>query len=337
MNRFQSLKVESDEPQQQAAAPVKKEQAPKKVVVKKAPKVEQDAFDQDGYERVTDNKQQNRGGRAARGTVEGRRGGDRGGRGRGRGGEGRGQRRPRTAAVDENGNPVNTDRVERGGRRQGYQGKPREDGHPQDRRQGHEIRRGDRKNGHGRGGMGNRRQPEKEEVEGETPAATENAETTPAAEEEKKEETPAPVEEEVKEEAKPQEEEEEETGITLDDFLANRKTANIKNKVRETEKINQKNIEENKDVKYHQSTIADNLQDKDTYGTKPDVNSHLFGFQGEEDFVEAPARGGRGGRGGRGARGGARGGRNDRPDTNRGGRRRGGNKLVVDDNAFPTL
>lgn len=79
------------------------------------------------------------------------------------------------------------------------------------------------------------------------------------AEEEKKEETPA-AEEEVKEEAKPQEEEEEEdNGISLDDYFANRKAANIKGKGREAEKINQKNIEENKGVKVHQSTIADNL------------------------------------------------------------------------------
>mmetsp|Transcript_55628 Transcript_55628/g.76474 ORF Transcript_55628/g.76474 Transcript_55628/m.76474 type:complete len:189 (-) Transcript_55628:159-725(-) len=188
--------------------------------------------------------------------------------------------------------------------------------------------------------MGNRSKPEKEEVEGETPAAnTENAETTPAAEE-KKEETPA--EEEVKEEVKPQEEEEEEdTGITLDDFLANRKTAGIKNKVRDNEKTNMKNIQENTEVKVHQTTIAENLQGKDTYATRTDAYAHLFGFQGGDDFEEsAPSRGGRGGRGGRGAaRGGrgGRGGRSDRPDTNRGGKRRGGNKLVVDDNAFPTL
>lgn len=57
MNRFQTFKVESDEPQQQAAAPVKKEQAPKKVVVKKAPKNDVADFE-DGYEKVTDNKQQ---------------------------------------------------------------------------------------------------------------------------------------------------------------------------------------------------------------------------------------------------------------------------------------
>lgn len=68
-----------------------------------------------------------------------------------------------------------------------------------------------------------------------------------------------------------------------------------------------------------------------------DANAHLFGFQGGEDEeFTAPSRG-RGGRGGaRGGRGG-RGGRSDRPETNKGGRRRGGNKLVVDDNAFPTL
>lgn len=58
MNRFSSLKIESEEPQQQThAAPVKKEQAPKKVVVKKAPKND-DAPLEEGYERVTEGKQQ---------------------------------------------------------------------------------------------------------------------------------------------------------------------------------------------------------------------------------------------------------------------------------------
>mmetsp|Transcript_27617 Transcript_27617/g.20024 ORF Transcript_27617/g.20024 Transcript_27617/m.20024 type:complete len:251 (-) Transcript_27617:459-1211(-) len=250
MNRFSQLNIEQEEPTQQVkAAPAKKDQAPKKVVVKKVVKVENTEDAAEGFERITDGKTNYRqGGRGARGTVEGRRGGrgrGEGNRGRGRGGEGRGegrgQRRPRTTQVDENGNATNVDRAERGGDKQRYQGKAREDGHPQDRRQGHELRRGDRKGGHGRGNWGDRRKPAKEEGENETPKTEETEAKKEENAEEKKEETPA-AEEEVKEPVKVEEEEEEETGITLDDFLANRKSAGIKNQVRDTEKINQKNI-----------------------------------------------------------------------------------------------
>jgi len=155
---------------------------------------------------VTGNRGAERGGRGGRGNGE-RRGGEgrgrggegrgRGGEGRGRGGEGRGrgeedrgrggegrgaargrggegrprtahESRPKTSLVEgEEGAPV-VERAERGGYREKFHGKPREDAHPMDRQDGTgRGRRGDRKDGEGKGSWGNDKKPL---LDGEIPA-----------------------------------------------------------------------------------------------------------------------------------------------------------------------
>lgn len=44
--------------------------------------------------------------------------------------------------------------------------------------------------------------------------------------------------------------------MTLDEFLATKKKATAKNQIRETEKINDKNLQANENEKNHQETIA---------------------------------------------------------------------------------
>lgn len=51
------------------------------------------------------------------------------------------------------------------------------------------------------------------------------------------------------------EEEEEEEGMSLDEFLASKKSANVKNQIRQAEKITDKNLEEEDNGKLHQETI----------------------------------------------------------------------------------
>jgi len=49
--------------------------------------------------------------------------------------------------------------------------------------------------------------------------------------------------------------EEEESGVTLDEYLANKKSAKVKAQVRETVGINDKNLQEDNTEKVHQETI----------------------------------------------------------------------------------
>ena len=66
------------------------------------------------------------------------------------------------------------------------------------------------------------------------------------------------------------------------------------------------------------------------YSSKPNAGSELLGFTKPIEEDEEPRRGGRGGRGGDNRP------RQDRPNTTRGGGRKGG-KIIVDDNDFPAL
>lgn len=214
-----------------------------------------------------------------------------------------------------------------------FEGKPREEAHPFDRKDGTgKARRGDRKGGNSKGTWGN----DKKVAEGEEePKKDENAEEKPK--EEEKVQEPEPVVEE---------EEEEEVGFTLDDFLA-QKEANSKGLLtaaqkREHEKMTAKNVQVNDTEKERVTQIDSHLAGRDTYAIKKSEGAELLGFGAvnyDDEFESRGARGGRGGRGsdrggrgGRGGRGADRGGRDNRP---RGGRK--GGKLVVDDNDFPAL
>ena len=205
------------------------------------------AAGEDELIRVGDKSTQQRGGRGGRGGDRGGRGGrggdreggrgGRGGRGGdrgGRGGRGRGDR-PRTAVAGGEGEEGQVDRPKTGGRgerrHREYTGKAREEAHPYDRKSGTGAGKKDvKKGGHGKGNWGT------EKKDGET-------EQKPAEEEVKREE---PVEEEEVVEY-------EEVGVSLDDFLAQKK-ANSKGMLataagRTHEKANTKGTETGTDKK----------------------------------------------------------------------------------------
>lgn len=252
----------------------------------------------------------------------GRGGGDRGGRGRGgeRGGRGDGKPRgdrPRTALkVDAEGNPV----VEKfRGDKKKFEGKPREEGHPYDRRSG--TGRGRRpeqkRDGHGKSNWGDK--PEVTYKQKGAEAGSEAKPTEGAPEEEKKEE---PEEEKVELVT-------EILGVSLDDFKQGVKGL-AKKEGRKADVIKEK-VQENATTKEKQST----LQKKDlsavaTVGDKEGVQ--LFGFSGAPEDEDAPNRGGRaGGRGGRG-------GRQEQATRQGGGRRQNAKQaLKKTEDEFPTL
>jgi len=176
-----------------------------------------------------------------------------------------------------------------------------------------------KKGGHGRGNWGT----EKKDGETEETKGTEEETTAEPREETKREE---PVEEEV---------EYEEVGVSLDDFLAQKK-ANQKGLLakaggRDHEKSNLKGVEAGADVK-RITTITTELSGAQVYAPKSE-GAEFFGFSSKEDPVDGDRR--YGGRGDRERRE-----RTDRPARGgrgaAGGGRKGG-KIVVDDNDFPTL
>jgi hypothetical protein len=149
---------------------------------------------------------------ATRGGKDAARGGERGGRGgRGgeRGGRGRGGDRPKTAIVrtDADGNPLADTRKER----QPFRGKPREEGHPFDRRSGtgRGRRPEDKRDGHGKFNTGDKETvtyKQKKSVPEEAPAET----PVEAPVEEKKVPEPEPVVEM------------ETIGYSMEEYLANK-------------------------------------------------------------------------------------------------------------------
>lgn len=313
-NRFANFADADDVPAQVQAAKPKAQEKPKKQVIRVQKNNANAPTEGDEFEAV-----QSRAQAPARG-GDNRRGGDRrGGRGgeRGRGGRGG---RPRTAVVEgEEGAAV--ERAERGGERQRYQGKAREDAHPMDRKDGTgRGRRGDRKGGAGKGNWGDNKRPDG--AEGEEPRERrERKPREPREPREKREDKPE------EEEKKPEPVvEEEEVGFTLDDYLVQKKTDGLKkNEVRKHEKIDDKNVKDNgaKDVSLLASTPGFALKGKDVHKRERGEGAELLGFGNvnyDDDFERRGARG------------------QDRPQQRpqqRGGRK--GGKLVVNDNEFPTL
>lgn len=149
--------------------------------------------------------------------------------------------------------------------------------------------------------------------------------------------TEKPQEETVKEgEEKPREEpveeEEEKGGMTLEEYLAQRKTVNIKKEARKPEEIKKANIEKAERAEDRNEPKQSSIKNQELYNVSLAVseNAQLLGFQGEEEeyYPRESRRGGRGGRG-RGGRGGA----------HRGGFKAGRveQTLRLDEEAFPTL
>lgn len=220
---------------------------------------------------------------ATRGGAEARGGrGERGGRGRGGAGRGGAGGRPRTAArTDGDGNPVGGERRER----KPFAGKAREEAHPFDRRDGTgKARRGDKKDGHGKGNWGKDGVYKKKEEEG---TAEKPAEQEAPAEEEKKEAEPEYVEEIL--------------GVSLDDFLGGKQQVGPK-AGRAAEKLSQK-VEAAGD-KQKQSTVQQNAYMKTIHAKTTTENSVLLGVQADDDDVRGGDR--RGDRAGNAAQRGGR-------------------------------
>ena len=351
-NRFSSFQDAEDVEKMAAAASAaqKKQAAAKdanKKVVVKAPR-QQAPTAGEGYEQVVDRPQtaggRGRGGRGGRRDDDGE--GRRGGRGGDRRGDGEGRRGGRGDGEGRRGGRGDGER--RGGRggdraaRGGGRGRPRtqgEDGQIEtatgggrprrDRREekdGAEHQGMDRRDGTGRGRRGDRKEGQGKGAWGGKKVSVEE---TKGEEEEKR----AAPEEETKQAAQPEpEEEEEEVGFTLDDYFA-QKQANSKGIMpaaaggRKHEKIAEK-VQTRDGDKQRVQAGKNELQGRDKYSIRPDVNANLLGFQSrDDDDFESRGRGGRGGRG-----------RDQGPREQRqgGGRRRGG-KLAVTDDDFPTL
>lgn len=270
MNRFKTF---ADPEEVAAAAAFKKteqkKQAPKenkKVVIKKVENAA--AAGDDGFESVDDRRNAPKDKRPATGNTRGGRGG-RGDRRGGRGGRGV---------------------AREGGRR--FEGKPREDAHPMDKKSGTgRGKRDTQKGGHGKGNWG-------------TDKAAADAGKKEVVEETKDE--PVKTNDNEVEEQKVEEFEEvtivQEVGISLDDFLAQKAAAstgllNQKAAGRSHEKQSSKGIEVSDVQKKRVTTIDSKLTGKDVYGVRPLEGAELLGFSGgDDDFEAGKSAGGRGDR-----------------------------------------
>jgi len=337
-NRFNTF---ADPEDIAAAAAVKasetKKAAPKenkKLVVK--PKVEQnnnrDATGEEEFERIEGRRTQTA---SRRGGERGGRGGDRGGRGRGgdRGGRGRGGDRGGRGRGDQvQGRGRGGDRPQTGARegQRRFQGKPREEAHPMDKKSGTgRGKRDERKDGHGKGNWGT----DKAVAEDGKKIVDEEEKKDDVTEEKKEEAKPIDIEEKVEEVLEVQE-----VGITLDDFLA-QKQASSKGLLsaqaagRSHGKQTTKGIEVSEAEKRRITTIDSKLTGKDVYAVTRGDGADFLGFSSkdEDDFTTGrPAAGGRGDRERR-----ERGPRQPRGGKGRGGRN--GGKIQIDDESFPAL
>lgn len=301
-NRFAAAGFDDsddDVPQQKTKTQVKKEE--RKITEKKAPKANATVMEAGGFEFVSNTQEKG---------AEPRRGG-RGGRGvASRGGQysrgGRGGARP--VRMDADGNKVGAGSNAR--ERRPFTGKPREDAHPMDRQSG--TGRGrkpqNKRDGHGKGNVGQRDDVAYKKKTDEQPA-----EETPAQEEQKE----APKEEEPKVIIK-----EEVIGISMDDFFANRQRVGRK-EGREAEGVKGSKVLANESEKVKQSTVLQNQYLKGSVAKVPDSNvATMTGFGSVADDDERGDR--KGGRGGR--------------DNQRGGRRQNPRQaLKKTEEDFPTL
>lgn len=238
----------------------------------------------------------------------------RGGRGRGRG-VFRGGEATETVEGEENVAVARKERHEFSGKTEHFEGKRGEKWHPYDRRSGTGRGRGVAREGHGKGNLGTTEDLVKrgEDVEGGSSPVVKieaEGEETTAQQTEK-------VEEEVEQtrDEKPverEEEPEEETkGLTLQEYLAQKKKATIKKEARKPEESKKANLEKVERTGDRTETKQNSLKNQELYsaGTAKTENVQLLGFQGgDDDFYPRENRESkRGGRGGfRGGRGGAR-------------------------------
>jgi len=256
---------------------VKKEE--RKITDKRAPKVNPGQMEAGGFEVISKTPQvqeQRRGGKGAA---------TRGGQ-HSRGG--RGGARP--VRLDADGNKIGAGSNNR--ERRPFTGKPREEAHPMDRRDGTgRGRRGNKRDGHGKANVGHKDDvayKKKDDLNEEAPKEE--------TKEEPKVEEPKVI---VKEET---------LGISMDDFFANRSTLS-KKEGREAEGVKGSKVQANTDEKSKQSTVVQNTYLKGTVAKTSDSTvANMTGFGNVADEETDNRRGGK-----RQGAGGQRGGRRQNP------------------------
>jgi len=258
---------------------VKKEE--RKITDKRAPKVNPGQMEAGGFEVISKTPQvqeQRRGGKGAA---------TRGGQ-HSRGG--RGGARP--VRLDADGNKVGAGSNNR--ERRPFTGKPREEAHPMDRRDGtgRGRRPQNKRDGHGKGNVGHSDDvayKKKDDVNQESAAKEETKE-------EPKVEEPKVI---VKEET---------LGISMDDFFANRSTL-TKKEGRDAEGVKGTKVQANADEKSKQSTVVQNTYLKGTVAKVSDSKvAEMTGFGNVADEEFGDNR-----RGGKRTGGAQRGGRRQNP------------------------
>jgi len=260
-----------------------------------------------------------------------------------RGGRGRGDRRPRPqgeVATTAEGDVEHKDHhAGHEGKERRFTGKPREEYHPLDRRDGTGRGRGSAKGGAGKGNWGTVDDEVKQGTpEGEETKEGEEVATTPA-EEAKVEDAPVETKEPAFERREVVDEEDEanKSKLTFAEYQALKKKALQKKEIRGHDEAKRTGLEAAAPKTEKVVPLVKNLKDQEVYNVavgKTEL-SNLLTFQSHEDeiYIERGEGGAR--RGGRGGRGGARGGRGGKPEGGHRGPRQ--QQLRLDDNAFPTL
>lgn len=193
-------------------------------------------------------------------------------RGRGRGGRGRGAR-----PLGEDGQPIEggdegvlyvqrKEKTDHVGKDEHFKGKRNEQWHPYDRRSGTGRGRDLNKGGHGKGNVGKVEDEVKfgEEVTPGEEVKTEKVQVEGAEEEETPQAEAGSPEKRQREEPV---EEEEQKGLTLQEYLASKKTVGLKKEARAVEAVQKANIEKVEKTTDRTQQINSQLNNRDLYAT----------------------------------------------------------------------
>lgn len=163
---------------------------------------------------------------------------------------------------------VRKERVDFRGKNQHYHGNPRQPFHPFDRKSGTGRGKEMAKGGHGKGNWGDI----KDEIVGQLENATTDKPTTELVADEGTERKEGAPEEKTRDEeakgespAKEVEEEEETKGLTLEEYMAQKKKPGFKKEARQAETLKKDNIEKVDASKQKVETNPTHIRNQDTY------------------------------------------------------------------------
>jgi len=249
------------------------------------------------------------------------------------------------------------ERVDYTGRTEKFPGKQREPYHPLDRHDGTGRGRGTKKEGHGKGNWGGSQYKRRTDQYGEeeTEEGKEVKEDQPLGEEsavgnegeggspKAEGEGESPKQEDRERRPRREEEvvdkydEENRDKLTLDDYLASRKTAGIKAEVRKSQGIQGKTVEKVEGQKQKTETKMNAVKNSDVYNpvTTKDETMQLLAFEAPVEERTGGDFRGRGRGRGRGGRGRGRG-RDDEPRSG-GGRGQRNRMDINNEESFPAL